>query len=100
VKTLGIVGGIGPESTIEYYRSLVAAYRARERDGSYPHVIINSIDMKRLVDLITANELAEVVELLAGEVRTLLRAGPTSGCWPPTRRTSSSTSCADGLPSL
>ncbi len=79
MKTLGIVGGIGPESTIEYYRSLVAAYRARERDGSYPHVIINSIDMKRLVDLITANELAGAVELLAGEVRTLERAGADFG---------------------
>lgn len=79
VKTLGIVGGIGPESTIEYYRTLVAAYRARERDGSYPHVIINSIDMKRLVDLITANELAEACELLAGEVRALERAGADFG---------------------
>jgi aspartate racemase len=79
VKTLGIVGGIGPESTIEYYRSLIAAYREREQDGSYPHVIINSIDMKRLVDLITANELAEVCELLAGEVRTLGRAGADFG---------------------
>ena len=79
MKTLGIVGGIGPESTIEYYRSLVAAYRARKQDGSYPHVIINSIDMKRLVDLITVNELAEVSELLAGEVRTLERAGANFG---------------------
>jgi aspartate racemase len=79
VKTLGIVGGIGPESTIEYYRSIIAAYRARERDGSYPHVIVNSIDMKVLVDLITANELAEVSELLAGEVRTLARAGADFG---------------------
>lgn len=79
MKTLGIVGGIGPESTIEYYRSLIAAYRARKRDGSYPHVIVNSIDMKRLVDLITANELAEVCELLSGEVRTLERAGADFG---------------------
>lgn len=79
MKTLGIVGGIGPESTIEYYRSLVAAYRARQQDGSYPHVIINSINMKRMVDLITANELAEACELLAGEVRTLERAGADFG---------------------
>ena len=79
MKTLGIVGGIGPESTIEYYRSIIAAYRARERDGSYPHVIVNSIDMKKLVDLITANELAGVVELLTNEVRTLARAGADFG---------------------
>ncbi len=79
MKTLGIVGGIGPESTLEYYRSIIAAYRAREQDGSYPHVIINSINMKRLVDLITANELAEVAEYLSGEVRTLERAGADFG---------------------
>jgi aspartate/glutamate racemase len=24
MKTLGVVGGIGPESTIEYYRSIIA----------------------------------------------------------------------------
>jgi aspartate/glutamate racemase len=32
MKTLGIVGGIGPESTIQYYRSIIAAYRARTGD--------------------------------------------------------------------
>lgn len=79
MKTIGIVGGIGPESTIEYYRLIIAAYRARERDGSYPPIIINSIDMKRLVDLITANELAEVSEFLAAEVRKLERAGADFG---------------------
>ena len=43
MKTLGIIGGIGPESTIQYYRSIIAAYRERVRDGSYPSVVINSI---------------------------------------------------------
>jgi aspartate/glutamate racemase len=33
VKTVGIIGGIGPESTIEYYRLLVAEYRSRVQDG-------------------------------------------------------------------
>lgn len=79
MKTLGIVGGIGPESTVEYYRSIIAAYRGRKRDGSYPRIIINSIDMKRLVDLIAADELSEVSEHLSGEVRKLERAGADFG---------------------
>jgi aspartate/glutamate racemase len=29
VKTIGIIGGIGPESTIEYYRSIIALYGER-----------------------------------------------------------------------
>ena len=30
MKTVGIIGGIGPESTIEYYRQIIAAYRERQ----------------------------------------------------------------------
>jgi aspartate/glutamate racemase len=32
MKTVGIIGGMGPESTIEYYRLIIAAYRERQRD--------------------------------------------------------------------
>ena len=45
MKTLGVIGGIAPESTTEYYRQLVAGYRERTRDGSYPSILINSIDL-------------------------------------------------------
>jgi aspartate racemase len=47
MKTAGIVGGIGPESTIEYYRGIVRLYRERNPDGSYPKIVINSIDLTR-----------------------------------------------------
>lgn len=43
MKTLGIIGGIGPESTIEYYRQVVAVYRERRADGTSPSIVINSI---------------------------------------------------------
>lgn len=75
MKTVGIVGGIGPESTIEYYRQIVAAYRERKPDGSYPPIIINSIDMTKMLDLIGAQKLAEVTDYLVGEVQRLARAG-------------------------
>ncbi len=31
MKTLGIVGGMGPEATIDYYRLIVASYVARSQ---------------------------------------------------------------------
>jgi aspartate racemase len=43
-RILGIVGGVGPESTIDYYRRLVAGWRQRRPDGSFPRVIIDSIE--------------------------------------------------------
>ncbi len=79
MKALGIIGGIAPESTIEYYRLILASYREQKRDGNYPEIIINSINMKKMLDLIAANELAEVTGYLLGEVKKLARAGADFG---------------------
>ena len=75
MKRLGIVGGIAPESTIEYYRIIVAAWRARVTDGSYPPLFINSIDMNRMRRLLEANELGEMAAYLLGELQRLADAG-------------------------
>ena len=79
MKTVGIIGGIGPESTVEYYRLIMASYREQKPDGSYPSILINSIDLKKMLDLIAANELAGVTEYLVGEVQKLARAGADFG---------------------
>ena len=79
MKTLGIIGGIGPESTIDYYRQIVAAYRARKPDGSFPPIIINSIDMTKMLAQIGANQMTDVTAYLVGEVNKLARAGAEFG---------------------
>jgi len=75
LKTAGIIGGLGPESTVDYYRSIVTLYRERTRDGSYPLIIINSVDMKRLIDAFSSDDRAGAAEYLAAEVARLARAG-------------------------
>lgn len=79
MKTVGIIGGVAPESTIEYYRLIIASYREKKRDGSYPPIIINSIDMKKMLDFITAKDFGGVTEYLLGEVMKLERAGADFG---------------------
>ena len=79
MRTAGIVGGIAPESTIEYYREMIAAYRDRQRNGSYPPIVINSIDMQKMLALISANELSAVTDYLTGEVEKLAKAGADCG---------------------
>ena len=56
MKTLGIIGGIAPESTIEYYRLIIASYCAQNPDGNYPSLIINSINLKKMIGLMEANQ--------------------------------------------
>jgi aspartate racemase len=79
MKTLGIIGGLGPESTIDYYGRIIAFYRERTGDGSYPQFIINSINMKKGLDFMEANNLAGMADYLLEEIAKLARAGATFG---------------------
>jgi aspartate racemase len=80
MKTLGLIGGIGPESTIEYYRLLIAGYR-EQRGGNYPPIIINSINLKMLIALMNDGELEKFTEEITGEVEKLARAGADFGAF-------------------
>lgn len=75
MKTAGIIGGIAPESTVEYYRLAVRLYRERTRDDSYPPILINSIDLTKMLGLIGMGQLPEVTDYLLGEIDRLARAG-------------------------
>jgi len=75
MKTLGLVGGIAPGSTVDYYRSLIAGYRARNPDGSYPPILITSIDLTRMLALVAEGRRTELISFLGGEVDRLARAG-------------------------
>src|SRR5207253_3432871 len=74
MNTIGIVGGIGPETTVEYYRRIIALYRQRNPDGSAPYIIINSLDLKKPLEMLTAGKLEELATFLSEEVERLARA--------------------------
>ena len=75
MKPAGIIGGIGPESTIEYYRQIIALYRERTGDNSYPPILINSIDMTHMLELVGSQRFDELVAYLVAEIGRLARAG-------------------------
>jgi aspartate racemase len=74
-RVLGIVGGTGPESTIDYYRSLVAVWRRRRPDGSYPRVIIDSVEAGLVIRLLSEGEYAAAGRELGAALGELAAAG-------------------------
>src|SRR5438270_7316264 len=74
-----MIGGVGPESTIDYYKNIIAMYRERRRDGSYPQFVINSIDLKNGIDFMKADNLAAMADYLLEEILKLPRAGAEFG---------------------
>jgi len=78
MKTAGMIGGLGPESTIDYYRSIIALYRQQVGDG-YPPLIINSLDVDKALRLLGENDLQQLAEYFAGAFRQLADAGADFG---------------------
>src|SRR4029450_2992558 len=75
MNRIGITGRTRPETPVEYSRRIVDLYRRPNPDGSAPYIIINSLDMKKPLEMLTAGKLEELAAFLSEEVETLARAG-------------------------
>jgi len=79
MKTLGIIGGLGPESTVDYYQRIIALYRERTGNGHYPDFVIASVDLRRGLEFMEANDLGGMASFLLEAIRKLERAGAEFG---------------------
>jgi aspartate racemase len=72
-RTVGIIGGIAPESTVAYYRQIIQKYR--EKTGGYPSIIINSIDLQTMLGFVGAKDFEGLIEYLMPEINRVAEAG-------------------------
>lgn len=79
MRTAGMIGGLGPESTIDYYRSIIARYRARSSDVGSPHILISSLDVDKGIAMLDAGRLDELADYLAAGLEPLVRGGADFG---------------------
>jgi aspartate racemase len=79
MKIIGMIGGIGPESTIDYYKRLLEGTQKRNPGGPAPSIIINSIDLQKGLHLLGTNQLQQLTEYIAPEVMRLHGAGAEFG---------------------
>src|SRR6059058_3263902 len=79
MKTLGIIGGLGPESTLDYYQRIIALYRERTSDRHYPEFVIVSVDLRKGLDFMNANDLSGMANYLLEGIDKLARAGADFG---------------------
>ena len=75
MRIAGMIGGLGPESTIDYYRSIIARYRERKPDGGSPRILINSLDVDKGITMLDAGRLDALADYLASGLEPLVRAG-------------------------
>lgn len=75
MKKLGLIGGVGPESTIKYYRLIIEAFQKELNTKEYPEFLIESIDMTKMLSYVFNNELDKLVDFLCQRIYVLEKAG-------------------------
>lgn len=73
LKTIGMIGGIGPESTLDYYRRIVEG--CREKNGGCPEIVVDSVDMAEMNAMVRGGLWDELVRWLLKRIRGLQAAG-------------------------
>ncbi len=75
MKRIGLVGGIGPASTLDYYMGIINGYRQKTSSSHYPEIIIYSIDMFEMLSSVEEELWDKVAVQLSGAVNNLASAG-------------------------
>src|SRR5918911_217680 len=73
MTTVGLVGGVGPESTIDYYRRILEAW-GRGGPSTAPSIVIDSLDVQSALRPVDVDRPA-LVEYLLASLRRLAGAG-------------------------
>lgn len=75
IKRIGLIGGIGPLSTVDYYNRIVEFFQTNHSGIGYPEIIIYSANLHELMEIMAKNDLFRLVDWLSEKVAALQRAG-------------------------
>ncbi len=75
MKKVGIVGGLGPASTIDYYREIIEICRKVNGNDNYPEIVIDSMNMGELVIGIETHNYNSVANQILNSISNLQKAG-------------------------
>lgn len=75
MKKLGLVGGMGPESTIPYYHDIVYGVKEKLGQDSFPNLTIESVNVFDVLRLCGEENYDELTDYLMDAVHNLVNAG-------------------------
>ena len=75
MKKIGLVGGLGPASTVEYYLGLVEKCRKEQGKDVYPEIVIDSVNMSKHDAALKNGDYSRVCEYLLESLFALKAAG-------------------------
>lgn len=75
MKKIGIIGGLGPEATVDYYKEIINAFKSENGDLNYPEIIVYSVNMWEFIEMIKAKKYDDAIGYLLERIKRLKNAG-------------------------
>jgi len=75
MKKLGLVGGMGPESTIPYYHDIVYGVQERVGKSFFPNLTIESVNVFDVLQLCSEQKYDELADYLMSAINNLVNSG-------------------------
>jgi aspartate racemase len=75
MKKIGLIGGIGPESTISYYHGIVYGVQRRVGNSFFPNLTIESLNVFQVLELCEDKNYDGLVDYVMHGIRNLAAAG-------------------------
>ena len=75
MKRIGIIGGLGPEATVDYYKEIINAFKNGNVDLDYPEIIIYSVNMAHFIGLMREKKYEQATAYISEKIEGLKQAG-------------------------
>ena len=75
MKKIGMLGGLGPQSTLDYYREIIEAFNTKYTDLAYPEILIYSANMNEFLKFVSEQDWPKLSKWLLEKIDKLKQAG-------------------------
>jgi len=79
MRKFGLIGGVGPETTIVYYRLIIKRFQEVTGSNSYPEFIIKNIDMTEMVNHVVNKDYDKLTQFLERNIADIQKSGVDFG---------------------
>src|ERR1035437_7843489 len=75
MKRIGLIGGLGPEATLDYYKRIIDAFKTENNDFNNPDIIVYSVNLSKLMAFMKVKDYEGATDYLSDKIDALVKAG-------------------------
>ncbi len=72
---IGIIAGLGPESTVDYYKEIIAPFNSELKEFAYPEILVYSANINQLTRFVEAEDWASLTKWLLEKINAIHKTG-------------------------